>query len=516
MTTPSDTSGSSDQSGSDQPKRPRRRRRSGSRRSSGGESTAIATATTAESPSSDTPSRRSRSRRSGSDTERPEGHSRRSRGDGRSGSGSGNRGGRGRGDAPPRDTVRVSDEVINPIDYTTFENFKLIEQDTDEEGLLIGLPFSKLPLSDGLHDTLVRLGFDTATPIQSQTIPPLMKGQDVLGLAQTGTGKTAAFVIPILEHLQHRMKGPHHVEGIHAVILCPTRELALQVTDAAKELGQHLHGLHVLAIYGGQPIHKQFNALKRHPQILVATPGRLLDHLDRGTISLHTIHTIVLDEADEMLNMGFLPDIEAILKATPLKRQTACFSATMPHGILHLTRRYQTDPVTVKIEDEEVNTDLIDQSYVLIGTQPKWYTLKETLDATPCEQALIFCNTQRRVDSVVRNLQHADYTADGLHGGMSQPQRDRVMKRFRNGDVHLLVATDVAARGIDVDTIDLVINFDFPEEAAVYTHRIGRTGRAGREGTAISFVEGRELPVLQAVRRLMNQEIPEVSKKKPT
>ena len=346
--------------------------------------------------------------------------------------------------------------------------------------------FEDLGLSKEVLKAVEDMGFEEASPIQVLAIPPLLAGRDVVGQAQTGTGKTAAFGIPILERVDARNKAPQ------ALVLCPTRELAIQVAEEIGKLGAHKRGLFTLPVYGGQPIERQFRALAKGAQIIVGTPGRVMDHMERGTLKLNQIVMAVLDEADEMLDMGFRDDIEAILEKTPETCQTIFFSATMAPAIMDLAKRFLNNPEILKITQKVLTVPTIEQEYYEVRPHQKMDALCRVLDSQGFRKALVFCSTKRSVDEVSTHLQTRGYQADGLHGNLAQPQRDRVMSRFRTGGIEILVATDVAARGIDVDDVDAVINYDIPNDVENYVHRIGRTGRAGRAGKAFTFVTARE------------------------
>ena len=331
------------------------------------------------------------------------------------------------------------------------------------------------------------MGFEQMTPIQAQAIPVLLERKDIIGQAQTGTGKTAAFGIPVIQNIDIENK------NTQAIILCPTRELAIQAAEELRKLAKFMHGIKVLPIYGGQDIEKQIRSLKSDVQIIVGTPGRVMDHMRRRTLKLDHVEIMVLDEADEMLNMGFREDIETILEKVPNEHQTALFSATMPKAILDITNKYQKDAVMVKMVKKELTIPLVDQFYYEINSKNKNELLCRLLDYYNPKLSLVFCNTKRSVDELVEVLKGRGYFAEGLHGDMSQRQRDTVMARFRKGTVDILIATDVAARGIDVNDITAVFNYDMPQDVEYYVHRIGRTGRAGKTGKSFSFVSRREL-----------------------
>lgn len=357
------------------------------------------------------------------------------------------------------------------------------------------MTFEDLGLSKEILRSVQDMGFEEPSPIQVLAIPPLLRGRDVIGQAQTGTGKTAAFGIPLLEKVDARGKAPE------ALVLCPTRELAIQVAEEFSRLAARKRGLVVLPIYGGQPIERQFRALAKGAQVIVGTPGRIMDHMERGTLRLDQIRLAVLDEADEMLDMGFRDDIEAILEQTPAECQTVLFSATMPPGIMDLSKRFLNNPEILQIAQKLMTVPTIDQVYYEVRPHQKMDALCRVLDSQGFRKALVFCSTKRGVDEVTAHLQQRGYQADGLHGNLAQPQRDRVMGRFRTGGIEILVATDVAARGIDVDDVDAVINYNMPNDVENYVHRIGRTGRAGRAGQAFTFVSAREHYRLRDIMR---------------
>ncbi|MCA6085036.1 DEAD/DEAH box helicase [Candidatus Endomicrobiellum agilis] len=357
------------------------------------------------------------------------------------------------------------------------------------------LKFNELNLSNEILKAVENLGFEEATPIQSLSIPKMMAGIDIVGQSQTGTGKTAAFGIPILEKTNAKNK------AVQSIILCPTRELAIQVAEELKLFSKYKKGISIVPVYGGQPIQRQMTALSKGAQIVIGTPGRVIDHLERKTLKLDTVSTIVLDEADEMLDMGFRDDIELILDSTPEEKQTVFFSATMPKEFLSLTRKYQHHPETIKVVNEKLTVPLIEQYYFDIREPQKLETLTRCLDMYDPKLSLVFCNTKKRVDDVTSSLQARGYSADAIHGDMNQSQRDRVMAKFRSGSIELLIATDIAARGIDVDNIDMVFNFDIPKDDEDYVHRIGRTGRAGKTGKAYSFVSGKDIYKLRDIQR---------------
>ena len=347
------------------------------------------------------------------------------------------------------------------------------------------------------------LGFEHMTPIQEQAIPLFMTGQDIIGQAQTGTGKTAAFGIPILQKIDPESR------NLQAVILCPTRELAMQAAEELRKFAKYMHGIKVLPVYGGQDIVKQIKNLKGGVQIVVGTPGRVMDHMRRHTLKMDQVHTVVLDEADEMLNMGFRDDIETILQEMPEERQTGLFSATMPQPILDITKKYQKNASYIKMTPKEVTIPLIKQAYYQVRKQDKEEVLCRLLDYYDPKRALIFCNTKRMVDELTEHLKARGYEVEGLHGDLTQNQRDIVMNLFRSGRVGILIATDVAARGIDVSDVEAVYNYDVPEDIEYYVHRIGRTGRAGKTGRSFTLVVGREAYKIRDIERICHTKIRE-------
>jgi ATP-dependent RNA helicase DeaD len=365
--------------------------------------------------------------------------------------------------------------------------------------------FADLPLRPELLKALADLGYEEPTPIQRETIPPLVEGRDLLGQAATGTGKTAAFALPILQSLP----GNRGRSGPVALVLTPTRELAVQVSEALHRYGREL-GARVLPIYGGQPIGRQLGALERGVDVVIATPGRALDHLRRGTLRLDGLRTVVLDEADEMLDMGFAEDLEAILDSTPSERQTVLFSATLPSRIDAIARKHLRDPVRIKLgrpTPPSGEGPLVRQTAYVVPRASKPAALGRVLDVEAPEAAIVFCRTREEVDRLTETLNGRGYRAEALHGGMSQEQRDRVMGRLRGGTADLLVATDVAARGLDVDLLTHVVNYDVPSAPEAYVHRIGRVGRAGREGVAITLAEPRERRMLETIERVTGQRV---------
>jgi ATP-dependent RNA helicase DeaD len=365
--------------------------------------------------------------------------------------------------------------------------------------------FGGLALRPELLQALTSLGYEEPTPIQREAIPPLLEGHDLLGQAATGTGKTAAFALPVLQGLDRRAGGA----GPAALVLVPTRELAEQVSQAVHRYGRDL-GVRVLPVYGGQPIGRQLQALKRGVDVVVGTPGRVLDHINRATLQLGGVRTVVLDEADEMLDMGFAEDIDEILAETSDDRQTVLFSATMPPRIDAIARRHLRDPVRIQMGGKASgpgDVPLVRQSAYVVARAHKPAALARVLDVETPQAAIVFCRTREEVDQVTEILNGRGYRAEALHGGMSQDQRDRVMGRLRGGSTELLVATDVAARGLDIEQLTHVVNYNVPAAPESYVHRIGRVGRAGREGAAITLAEPREHRMLKAIERLTGQRI---------
>jgi len=344
------------------------------------------------------------------------------------------------------------------------------------------------------------MGFEESTPIQEKAIPIALEGRDLIGQAQTGTGKTAAFSIPLIQNIDTKE------ENIVALIMTPTRELAIQVAEEIAKLSR-FKGLRTLPIYGGQDIVKQIRALRQKPQIIIGTPGRLLDHINRKTIRLDKVQTVILDEADEMLDMGFLDDINTILSKCPEERQTMLFSATMPPNIKKLADTYLKNPEHVSVVPKQVSAPSVEQYYVEVQEQQKFEILSRLIDMEAPDLAIIFGRTKRRVDELSEALKKRGYSAEGLHGDLSQNQRDMVMRKFRDGSIDVLVATDVAARGLDVSGVTHVFNFDLPQDPESYVHRIGRTGRAGKEGVAITFVTPRETDHLHLIERITRHRI---------
>ncbi|MTH55176.1 DEAD/DEAH box helicase [Bacillus mangrovi] len=339
-----------------------------------------------------------------------------------------------------------------------------------------------------------KMGFEEATPIQAQTIPLGLQGKDIIGQAQTGTGKTAAFGLPLIEKID-----PEN-QNIQSIIIAPTRELAVQVSEELFKLSYYKRS-RVLPIYGGQDISRQIRALKKNPHIIVGTPGRLLDHINRKTLKLDGVHTVVLDEADEMLNMGFIEDIESILSNVPAEHQTLLFSATMPDPIRRIAERFMQNPELVKVKSKEVTTPNIQQFYINTHEKQKFDVLTRLLDIQSPELAIVFGRTKRRVDELTEALNLRGYTAEGIHGDLSQARRMSALRKFKNGSIDVLVATDVAARGLDISGVTHVYNFDVPQDPESYVHRIGRTGRAGKTGMAMTFITSREMDMLKSIER---------------
>ena len=361
--------------------------------------------------------------------------------------------------------------------------------------------FDELNLDERILRAVTDMGFEAASPIQAQSIPVQAEGLDMIGQAQTGTGKTAAFGIPLLEKMDPESR------KTQAMVLCPTRELAIQVAEEIRRLAKYMSGIKVLPVYGGQEIVKQIRSLKGGVQIIVGTPGRVMDHMRRKTIRTDEIRTVVLDEADEMLNMGFLEDMETILSALPEERQTVMFSATMPQAIADIAKMFQKDPVMVRVVKKELTVPKVTQYYYEVKPRNKVEVMCRLLDLYSPKLSVAFCNTKKQVDELVQALQGRGYFAEGLHGDLKQEQRDRVMDSFRNGATEILVATDVAARGIDVDDVEAVFNYDIPQDDEYYVHRIGRTGRAGREGRAFSLAVGSEVYKLRDIQRFCRTKI---------
>lgn len=349
------------------------------------------------------------------------------------------------------------------------------------------MQFNELSLSPEVLKAITEMGFETPSEIQEKTIPLLLSGKDVIGRSQTGTGKTAAFGIPAVESISRNEK-----KGVEVLILCPTRELAMQACEELKKFARFMPWVRPCAVYGGSSMERQIMDLKRGANIVVGTPGRVMDHMERRTLRLENLREIILDEADEMLNMGFREDIETILKSVPVDRQTVLFSATMPPPILAITRQYQTEPELIKVAQKSATVEAIAQYYYEVPLGRKTDALQMLLTMYEPKRSMVFCNTKRMVDELTEALNSRGFQADGIHGDMKQPQRTQVMDRFKGGKTSILIATDVAARGIDVDDIDAVFNYDLPQDTEYYVHRIGRTGRAGKTGTAYTLISGRK------------------------
>ena len=380
--------------------------------------------------------------------------------------------------------------------------------------------FDDLNISDDIKCAIDEMGFAKLTPIQERAIPKALDGRDVLGQAQTGSGKTIAFAIPIIERIFIPDRSPQ------AIVLCPTRELCMQVASEISKVGKNVKKLKVLAVYGGQPIGKQTRVLKKGVHIIVGTPGRVIDHIERGNLDLIGVERVILDEADEMLEMGFREDIERILSEVPSQRQTLLFSATIPSEVRKIAEKYQKDPEFIKIADKRKNIPKITQYAFRCDIRDKFNSLIRLIEAYDVNLALIFCNTKKSVDFVAKHLKKEEFKVDSLHGDMSQQTRDKVMNKFRNGNISILVATDVAARGLDIANVDVIINYDVPQNADDYIHRIGRTARAGKRGFAFTLVSKdeisrfnnikkgnpgkiveKELPTLQEVNSIKNRKI---------
>lgn len=384
--------------------------------------------------------------------------------------------------------------LITPQDATASD---LNAVPTTNDILVTAQGFSELNLSENVLKALATMNFTTPSSIQKEAIPQVLAGNDIIAKAPTGSGKTAAFAIPIIEKLDFNPEN----KTVQALVLCPTRELAIQVHKEFEKLTKYFENVSVVSVYGGQNIERQLGALKKQPQIVVATPGRLMDHLRRGSIRLSFINTVVLDEADEMLDMGFRDDIHTILEDTSENRQTILFSATMAKDILELTKKFQKSPNIVDVTDNLMNTPDIEQQYFEVVERNKTELLTRLLNLHNVKLALVFCNTKSNVDKVVEILKTKGYFADSLHGDMNQAQREKVMRGFRNGTVEILVATDVAGRGIDVKDIEAVFNYDLPRDDEDYIHRIGRTGRAGTSGVAFTFVSRGQVQSLRRIER---------------
>ena len=381
---------------------------------------------------------------------------------------------------------------------------EVVEEATEDNKEDNRIRYDESELDERIIRAVSEMGFEYMSPIQAAAIPVMLKGKDIIGQAQTGTGKTAAFGIPVLSNVNPEDK------RLQAVILCPTRELAMQAADDLRDFAKYMHGVKTLAVYGGQDIMRQIKALSQGVQIVVGTPGRVMDHMRRHTMKMDAVKTLVLDEADEMLDMGFREDIETVLKGMPEDRQTALFSATMPKPILEITRQYQkADAEYIRMTPKEITVKSIEQSYYVIPREMKFEVLTRLIDYYQPQRSLIFANTKRMVDQLASMLKDRGYLADGLHGDLSQNQRDMVMNIFRNGRINILIATDVAARGIDVSGVDCVFNFDIPEDIEYYVHRIGRTGRAGKSGKSFTLCSGRETYKIRDIEKICHTKIEE-------
>lgn len=365
------------------------------------------------------------------------------------------------------------------------------------------LKFNELPVSDVILKAVEEMGWEDMTPIQADAIPVVLTGQDVIGQAQTGTGKTAAFGIPAIEHVDADNR------NTQVLIMCPTRELALQVKEQITKLAKYKKGVLVTAIYGGESYERQFLNLKKGTQIVVGTPGRIMDHINKKTLKLDNLSMVILDEADEMLNMGFKEDIEEILAFAPAERQTVLFSATMSKDILNITKKFQKDPAIIKVTKKEITNDNIEQSFYMVKREAKFEVMKRLINVHDLQLMLVFCNTKSKVDELVMDLQAEGYAAEALHGDLRQAARNQVMSKFRSGTTKILVATDVAARGIDVNGVDAVFNFDLPMDLEYYVHRIGRTGRAGKLGKAFLLLTRRDRNRMRDLEHYTKVSIPQ-------
>lgn len=364
--------------------------------------------------------------------------------------------------------------------------------------------FYEFEIHHNIHRALNHMGFEEATPIQEKTIPIALTGRDIIGQAQTGTGKTVAFGVPLVNMVDVE------AEKIQGIVIAPTRELVIQVAEEINKIGR-FNNVHALAIYGGQEMNKQIRSLKKKPQIIVATPGRLMDHMRRKTIRLKTIQMVVLDEADEMLNMGFIEDITMILSEMPEEKQTLLFSATMSKAVLQIAKTYMKDPETVAIKAKEVTVQNISQLCYKVSEKEKFPALCRLLDVNNPELAIVFGRTKRRVDELSEALNKFGYKAEGIHGDISQDKRSSIMRRFKEGRINLLVATDVAARGLDISGVSHVYNFDLPQDPESYVHRIGRTGRAGKTGIALTFVAPAEIDHIKTIEKVTKRKMEWVS-----
>lgn len=395
------------------------------------------------------------------------------------------------------------------IIFTTLKNAtdgqgwsgRVLSPDTTTRRAMQEERFDELETSTEMRKAIRDMGFQTLTPIQAQTIPLILEGKDVIGQAQTGTGKTLAFGLPILEMLTPKTR------KLEAVVLCPTRELAVQVAGELKKLAKYKKGVSVVPVYGGQPIQKQLSSLERGASIVVGTPGRVMDHMQRGTLRLDAVRVVVLDEADKMLDMGFVDDMKTILWAMPEERQTLLFSATIPDRVMDLVHKFQRDPQVVNVAGEQVTVPQVEQTFLEVKPWTKLEVLCRLIETYKPASSLVFCNTKRRVDQIVADLKSKGYRADSLHGDMTQSRRDSAMLKFRRQQSKILVATDVAARGLDVNGVEAVINYDLPPEEEYYVHRIGRTARMGKSGRAFTLVLSGELGRLRAIQDYANTRI---------
>ncbi|MCI9017164.1 MAG: DEAD/DEAH box helicase [Clostridia bacterium] len=365
------------------------------------------------------------------------------------------------------------------------------------------IEFEELEISKETKRALKVAGYINATPIQQKAIPCILQGEDLIGQSKTGTGKTASYGLPIIEKIEPKEK------TVQAIILCPTRELAVQISEEIKKFTKYKENIKNLAIYGGQSIETQIRALKKGVQIVIGTPGRVMDHMRRKTLKLNNVKIVVLDEADEMLNMGFEEDIETILKDVPEQRQTVLFSATMNKKILGIAKKYLNNPKNIKIKSEELTVNNIEQISINIKEAMKEETLMRLIQVYNPKKAIVFCNTKKKVDNLIEGLKASGYKAEALHGDIKQIQRDRIMKKMKEGIFQILVATDVVARGIDIQDLELVINYDVPQEEEYYVHRIGRTGRNGNIGKAFTFVVGKEKNKINSIKKYANAKIRE-------
>lgn len=370
------------------------------------------------------------------------------------------------------------------------------------------LEFSSLNLSKEMNKAISSMGFNEATEIQATAIPIIMEGTDVIGQAQTGTGKTGAFGIPVIEKLYQDQKHPQ------ILILSPTRELAVQITQELFKLTKFKKWVKLVTLYGGQQIYRQISVLKRRPQIIIGTPGRVLDHINRRTLRLDNITTVVLDEADVMLDMGFRPEIDAIMEHIATEKQVLLFSATMPKEIITLTSKYQKDPVHIRTSSKNITVESIEQFYIEVSSKQKMDVIARILRRNEIKSSVIFCNTKRMVDELIAKVKESGFSAGALHGDMRQGQRDRTMQDFKSGKFNILIATDVAARGIDVKAVEAVFNYDVPKNVEYYVHRIGRTGRAGKSGTAYTLVRRGEDKQLKDIQNYTKSKMTRMDYKK--